>query len=191
MDDIVRRAMEKWPNVPQVFGWLRLDRRGQWAVKNASGGFDRISNAAVTDFINRNYEHDDAGRWYFQNGPQRVFVTLEYTPWVYRLNDSCDELITHTGRPAGRVDELVVDESGALLVRAEPGAGVVDDRDIAALVAQTFDPGIEALLEGGEGPIDVMLLGQTVTLGTIQSSDVASRFGFDPAPKAAPGTPDC
>ena len=27
MDDIVRQAMAKWPNVPDCFGWLALDAR--------------------------------------------------------------------------------------------------------------------------------------------------------------------
>ena len=90
MDEIVVRAMQKWPNVPNVFGWLKLDRRGHWLVKSRTGGdartvFERISNAAVVEFIGRNYQADDKGRWFFQNGPQRVFVTLEYTPLVYRL----------------------------------------------------------------------------------------------------------
>jgi len=28
VDDIVLQAMTKWPDVPNVYGWLRLDRRG-------------------------------------------------------------------------------------------------------------------------------------------------------------------
>ena len=27
MDDAVLRSMAKWPNVPDVYGWLSLDRR--------------------------------------------------------------------------------------------------------------------------------------------------------------------
>ena len=34
MDEIVARAMQKWPNVPDVYGWLRLDRRGTWWLKS-------------------------------------------------------------------------------------------------------------------------------------------------------------
>src|SRR5262245_10851898 len=79
MDDAVVRAMAKWPNVPNVYGWLNLDRRGNWMIKG-----DRIANEGVTAFIGRNYAPDEQGRWYFQNGPQRVFVTLDYTPFVIR-----------------------------------------------------------------------------------------------------------
>ena len=63
MDDIVLRAMQKWPDVPNVFGWLRLDRRGNWLVKSRSGEFGRIANFAVCEFIGRNYAADERGRW--------------------------------------------------------------------------------------------------------------------------------
>ena len=34
MDDIVRAAMVKWPNVPDCFGWLGLDARGNWYMRD-------------------------------------------------------------------------------------------------------------------------------------------------------------
>ena len=34
MDDLVRQAMVKWPNVPDCFGWLGLDSRGQWYMRD-------------------------------------------------------------------------------------------------------------------------------------------------------------
>ena len=30
MDDIVKQALAKWPNVPHCYGWLGLDARGNW-----------------------------------------------------------------------------------------------------------------------------------------------------------------
>src|SRR5919199_5142149 len=90
MDPPVARAMAKWPNVPAVYGWLALDRRGNWLIKG-----ERIANAALRDFIGRNYAADSNGRWYFQNGPQRVFVSLAYTPWVVHYEG--DALIDHCG----------------------------------------------------------------------------------------------
>ena len=91
MDDSVLRAMAKWPNVPAVYGWLALDRRGRWLLRD-----EPIANRAAVRFIDRNYGVDDGGRWYFQNGPQRVFVRLDYTPWVLRLRVD-GGLDTHTG----------------------------------------------------------------------------------------------
>ena len=87
MDEIVIRAIARWPNVPSVYGWLRLDRRGNWLVKSRSRRdgapeFERISNRAVNESIGRNYGEDSEHRWYFQNGPRGEFVALDYTPWV-------------------------------------------------------------------------------------------------------------
>src|SRR5215831_12175558 len=91
MDEIVVRSLAKWPNVPAVYGWLELDRRGNWRIKG-----ERISNTAFRDFIARNYAADESGRWFFQNGPQRVYVTLAYTPLV--VHHEGDELVDHCGR---------------------------------------------------------------------------------------------
>jgi hypothetical protein len=139
VDEIVSRAMQKWPNVPNVFGWLRLDRRGNWLVKSrqsrdAQPVFERIGNEAVIAFIGRNYARDGAGRWFFQNGPQRVFVTLEYTPFVYRLRGDRETLETHTGLAAEEVRAAWIDDSGMLVFETELGPGVLLDRDLPALL---------------------------------------------------------
>ena len=46
MDDIVRQAMSKWPNVPACVGWLGLDSRGQWHMRDdrvqALGAFKAV-----------------------------------------------------------------------------------------------------------------------------------------------------
>jgi len=89
MDEIVSRSMLKWPDVPAVYGWLSLDRRGNWAIKTAGGRFERIANAAVREFIGRNYAADAEGRWYFQNGPaagvrRARLHALGYTGWPTR-----------------------------------------------------------------------------------------------------------
>ena len=33
MDETGLRSMAKWPNVPAVYGWLTLDRRGNWLLQ--------------------------------------------------------------------------------------------------------------------------------------------------------------
>ena len=94
MDDIVKAALAKWPNVPHCHGWLGLDARGQWFMRDdriqAAGPFpavkgSRIDHEKLLAFIHRNYECDAEGCWFFQNGPQRVYVELEATPWIARL----------------------------------------------------------------------------------------------------------
>ena len=95
MDEIVARSMARWPNVPAVYGWLQLDRRGNWRIKG-----ERIANAALREFIARNYQADERGCWYFQNGPQRVFVELAYTPLVVHFEG--EALLDHCARPFRR-----------------------------------------------------------------------------------------
>jgi hypothetical protein len=123
MDEIVLRGMAKWPNVPAVYGWLSLDRRGQWLIKG-----ERISNALVTEFIGRNFTRDERGCWYFQNGPQRVFVQLAYTPLVVHLEG--DALVDHCGRPFAPA-QAYLDDEGSLLILGNSGIALLDDRDLA------------------------------------------------------------
>lgn len=93
MDDQVLRSLMKWPNVPDCFGWLALDRRGQWRMRDEFTQQNKlpghvIKHAALNECIARNYACDERGRYFFQNGPQRVFITLDATPWIVRINPS-------------------------------------------------------------------------------------------------------
>jgi len=83
MDEIVKAALKKWPNVPACVGWLGLDARGDWYMRDdrvqAAGPFPQVKGSRLLHdklvaFIGRNYERDDGGCWFFQNGPQRVYV---------------------------------------------------------------------------------------------------------------------
>src|SRR5690606_28056379 len=51
MDDIVKQAMARWPNVPDCFGWLGLDARGQWFLRDeatqARGAFPQSKGSLV------------------------------------------------------------------------------------------------------------------------------------------------
>jgi hypothetical protein len=197
MDDSVARALAKWPNVPAAYGWLALDRRGSWSIKGA-----RISNPAVLDFIGRNYAHDERGRWFFQNGPQRVFVRLEYTPHVLRTEHAEHgfALRTHTG---ARVEPRAawLDDAGSLLVAFGDSVGVVHGQDLAEMLsclrdargAALSDDALEALLQAApEAPALLLATsGGTVPVGRIEAAKVAARFDFDPDPRPAPGEPEC
>ena len=132
MDDIVKAALKKWPNVPHCHGWLALDARGDWYMRDdriqAAGPFpqvkgSRIDHDKLKAFIARNYQADDSGCWHFQNGPQRVYVQLEATPWVWRVQwpdaadaaapDQAPSVTSHTGRPA-QVQGCWLDAEGRL-----------------------------------------------------------------------------
>ncbi|WP_370623657.1 DUF2946 family protein [Polynucleobacter sp. AP-Reno-20A-A9] len=80
----------KWPNVPDCYGWLALDRRGQWRMRDEFTQENHlpgqvIKHVALNEFIARNYACDELGKYFFQNGPQRVFITLDATPWIVRI----------------------------------------------------------------------------------------------------------
>ena len=142
MDELVRQAMAKWPHVPDCYGWLGLDARGNWYLRDdraqAAGAFDSgqagakgslLRHDKLIDFIQRNYAMDDEGRWFFQNGPQRVFVELEATPWVWRIEDD-GTVRAHSGLPA-TVQRCVLDETGRVYLQTSLGFGLVHTQDVA------------------------------------------------------------
>ena len=138
MDDIVKAALAKWPNVPHCYGWLALDARGQWFMRDdriqAAGPFpaakgSRIEHEKLLAFIHRNYACHDAGCWFFQNGPQRVYVELEAAPWVWRIAPSELSVASHTGR-AAEVRGAWLDEQGRLFLDTDIGLGIVHTQDM-------------------------------------------------------------
>lgn len=144
MDDLVKAALKKWPNVPACHGWLGLDERGRWYLRDeavqAAGAFPRsrgdlIEHAALRAFIERNYEIEPAsGAAYFQNGPQRVFVSLAAAPWilgVQRMGSEEVEVRAHTGQAWPLVDAAWVDEDGRLFLASPQGLGLVRSTDMA------------------------------------------------------------
>jgi hypothetical protein len=144
LDEQVRRAMEKWPQVPSVYGWLRLGRRGQWfLIDRSQADFDEardgagslISSPPIIDFIGRNYECDERGAWYWQNGPQRAFVRLDLAPLILRvLNEPPRQrLVTHTGFIIERIEQVLSDGDGNLLMLTDLGPAALDDRDMGQL----------------------------------------------------------
>lgn len=137
MDDIVKQALVKWPHVPDCYGWLGLDARGRWFMRDAAvqaaGDFAHsrgswLRHGKLIEFIGRNYECDAQGQWFFQNGPQRVYVELEVAPWVWRVLPDY-RLQSHTGGLADAQD-CCVDEQGRLYVASAIGLGVVHTQDM-------------------------------------------------------------
>lgn len=184
MDHDVIAAMARWPNVPAVFGWLSLTARGEWRIRG-----ERIGNTAIRAFIGRNYAADAQGRWYFQNGPQRVYVALELTPWVYRV-DAQGRVAAHTGAvPATCLRAALLDD-GHLLLATDLGPGVVDDRDAAWCLRAVTDftglplneRGFERWTDGRDEafvkPALLHLAGDLVRIERLRSAELEQRFGF-------------
>jgi hypothetical protein len=125
MEDWVLRAIARWPDVPALFGWLALDRRGRWLIKG-----EPISRPQIIDTINRNYAADAHGRWYFQNGPQRGYLRLEYAPLLLGVDAADGRLLAHTGSVVQEVSRAFLDEEGALLLATELGPGLLAETDL-------------------------------------------------------------
>jgi hypothetical protein len=159
MDDIVKAALAKWPNVPHCYGWLALDARGDWYMRDdrtqAAGPFPRLKGSRIEHdklraFIHRNYACDERGAWYFQNGPQRVYVQLQAAPYTWRVqravcsNDHAQGhghdptaarwlLTSHTGQ-AAQLHSCWLCEEGRLFVHTNLGFGIVHSMDMAEAV---------------------------------------------------------
>lgn len=142
-------AIARWPNVPACYEWLSLDRRGDWRLQG-----ERVTHRGLIDFMNRQYAGDEAGRWFVQNGPQRVYVDLAATPWIFRRDGSA--FVAHTGAPAGSIKAVLIDGEGKLYLDTALGIGLLDDRDLSAFVEEC-QPNDEAsllrLMTHGEGEI--------------------------------------
>lgn len=172
MDELVRAALAKWPNVPACHGWLALDARGQWFMRDEAcqraGAFPHpkgspIRHDKLLAFIQRNYEPDAQGAWYFQNGPQRVYVTLEAAPLVLRLlADGGVE--AHTGERLD-VQAAVLDEQGWLYLQTGRGLGLVHSQDMHRAAER-----IEA---GDWQPLE------------LARAELPARFGFVLRPEAS------
>jgi len=192
MDESVLAAMAKWPNVPAASDWLSLDERGHWRLRG-----EPITHSGLIGFINRNYEPDEQGRWFFQNGPQRVYVSLAYTPLVLHV-DADARLRAHTGETVSDITAACLDEQGNLLLETQRGVGLVASDALprvsewlvgaggAPLAEEALeDPGASAGTDTGAA---LSWSGRPVPIASVRRSEVPERFGFipDPQPSQAP-----
>ncbi|HCY64641.1 MAG TPA: DUF2946 domain-containing protein [Oxalobacteraceae bacterium] len=200
MDEIVRQALAKWPNVPYCYGWLALDARGAWRMRDerAQAGKlpgERINNEALLGFINRNYTHDEQGRWYFQNGPQRVYVDLEATPYIART-DETGSFLLHTGERLGKIDSAGMNEDGLLILQSGDIAAQIDDRDMvqclgllrageAGELAASDEELLSWLNNAAEDASQLHFRDgdRLLPIELISRAEIPARFGFVPSPR--------
>ena len=175
MDEIVKQAMAKWPHVPHCYGWLGLDARGDWylrdAATQAAGPFaqakgERIEHEKLRAFITRNYSVDARGCWFFQNGPQRVYVELETSPVVWRL-DAQRQVQAPNGEVV-QATQCLTDEAGHVYLlaswQAQPVLGLVHSLDV---------PAVAQALEQGAWPLE-----------SVTAQVLAQRYPFVRSPQA-------
>ncbi|MGG4773709.1 DUF2946 family protein [Paenalcaligenes sp. Me52] len=141
MDELVLQGQQKWPNVPHAYGYLALSAQGHWhiyATPHAAPDFaasSRVTSPALQHFIERNYAADERGCWYFQNGPQRVYVMLEKAPLLLRLNAEL-QLCSHTHHPIEQTSAWYITDLGELYLQSPEGCGLIAGRDLPALAEQ-------------------------------------------------------
>jgi hypothetical protein len=187
MEEWVLRALKRWPNVPALYGWLRLDRRGRWLIQN-----EPITRWQIIETINRNYAADELGRWFFQNGPQRGYMQLDYAPFVLRVSQ--EVLTAHTGLTVARPTNVFMDQDGALLVATEHGAGLLSDDELDWALhrmrkrnAPLGDDDLAealALPSGANTEIDLRLGGRPFAIRRLDFARAPEVLGFvrDPQP---------
>lgn len=191
MEAWVRRALEKWPDVPALFGWLGLDRRGRWRIRG-----ELISRPQIIDTLSPNYAADGHGRWFFQNGPQRGYVTLESAPLVLRT-DGADRLLTHTGQVIQRPRAAYLDQHGALWLDSEHGPAVLEGEDLQWALARLYadDAPIEeddlaaalALSSGAASALRLAFADCTLPVARLDTQDAPGQLGFVRDPQPLPG----
>ncbi len=156
MEPIAAPPFSQWPNVPHCYGWLGLGNRGDWYMRDeatqAAGPFagagsheqskgSLLRHPHLLAFIGRNYLPDAQGRWYFQNGPQRVYVELQSAPWILRVDSAAQHFATstHTGVHV-EAQFAVSDEAGHVYLATDAGLGLVHTIDMLHL-AEALDTG--------------------------------------------------
>ena len=159
MDVAVVNALKRWPNVPDCHGWLALDGFGRWRMASTDDQFaqqaalglplgDVIHHAGLCAFIARNYAQDEVTRhYYFQNGPQRVWVTLATAPYVLRYADAIGEdLIDQCGRAWTEFTACELRSDGAVWLSRKNAQGC----DWACLLGADLERWVEELSETGQ-----------------------------------------
>jgi len=181
MNEELAAALKRWPKVPACYGWLSLDRRGHWRLQG-----ERIEHAGLIAFLNAHYHADEAGNWLVDNGPQRVYVRLDYLPWVVRLRPD-GSLLTHTGQTTVARAPVLVDQDGCIVLDTAVGPALLHDLDLADFVAalcdETGQPVSEAALWAlFEGKARQTILWRDLPLQAVRSAELPARFGFQPDP---------
>lgn len=188
MESWVERALARWPNVPALFGWLALDRRGRWLIRG-----EPISRPQIIDTLNRNYGCDEHGRWFFQNGPQRGYLQLAYAPLVLWADG--EHLRTHTGCGVEAPRAVALDEEGSLLIETEQGPALLADTELDWALARLRQDGhavdetqLAAALaqpSGADTALQLQYGARRLPVRRLDAAQVPQRYGFvrEPQPR--------
>ncbi|MBU3540223.1 DUF2946 family protein [Polynucleobacter sp. UB-Tiil-W10] len=205
MDDQVLRSLMKWPNVPDCYGWLALDRRGYWRMRDEFTQLNNlpgqiIQHTALNEFIARNYACNELGKYFFQNGPQRVFITLDTTPWIVRMipDDNGPHLINQCHQIMEPTAALS-DENGNIYIVGNVNQNICNSNDNgknqliksnSQTIALLHDHDLDHFSELAKLREEACSFGGSWTwqgkqlfLDPIHSQELASRFNYIAKPK--------
>lgn len=226
MDANVLAAMARWPDVPDVYGWLSLTENGQWRLhprgdawpsdaqgwdaavtaddgslaSGADTAGESITSPQILQFINRNYANDELGQWFFQNGPQKVYVRLDAAPYILQTtSDNADDTLclrTHDGLDIKSITGWILDETGKLYAQTEHGPGLVAGRDLASVLNGIHTPEGIAILDvleqtpllDGAIAVQAQNLPSTVLFKACTAKAVPQALGFVRYPRALPAS---
>ena len=189
MDESVKQALAKWPNVPHCYGWLALDARGAFRMRDeiaqtAQLPGDVIRHESLLAFIYRNYTRDSRGAWYFQNGPQRVYVELETTPFIVRSDPACD-FVFHDKTPINEIDNVYMTNEGNMILRSGHKIAMVDNHDLAHCLSMLYlddhlvaDDDLLQWLSSPHEALQIQLRSQAKTVEWIDAHQLESQLGF-------------
>lgn len=160
---------------------MSLDQRGDWRLQG-----ERVTHRGLIEFMNRQYGSDETGRLFVQNGPQRLYVALAATLWVFHREG--ETFVSHTGAPAGEIQAIYLAEQGSILLATTLCIGLLDERDLPAFLDQcrqaanaTVDEKNWLKMMSGEAVADIHWGPWPVQ--TIHSNGVAGRFNFQTNPR--------
>jgi hypothetical protein len=120
-----------------------------------------LQHDKLIEFIHRNYAVDAKGAWFFQNGPQRVYVELAATPFVWRLSSDF-KLTSQTGQET-LAQTCFTDQTGRVYFQTEMGFGLLHTLDVAKAA------------EGLEKDL--------WRLESVETSEMPSRFAYTLSPE--------
>jgi Protein of unknown function (DUF2946) len=201
MDQATIQAIGKWPQVPDCFGWLSFDKRGEWRIQNEFAQKNNLPGEVIKhigfkEYIQSHLARDEKGFHFFQNGPQRVFINFAYTPWIirfYPLENGRWELkntFGETVKPSGcYIDELnqisfaadfeieLLQSNGHFIRTKVPSLGLLHDHDLE--IFSSF----AKIFQSSCGSIGEFLWHEKIDIEPIHSKDISKTFNFVQTPK--------
>jgi hypothetical protein len=203
MDEQILKSLVKWPNVPDCYGWLALDRRGRWRMRNEFVQANNLPGSVIdhpllSDYIARNYASDQLGRYFFQNSAQRVFITLDATPWIVRIHHTQEKMQMRTQCASiFEPESALSDESGNIYIVGLVGTSTLANSTPSLFIQNTrlsvallHDHDLGLFAEGAKINEQACSFGgswiwhgQELAIEPIQSIELSKRFQFIQDPK--------